>query len=63
MSQRLCYHAKPPYRISQEIKEGISIKSYFTILTDSLSVKVVALFQMFKATFIESHVEIPSFIS
>jgi hypothetical protein len=39
------------------------MKSYFTILTDSLSVKVVALFQMFKATFIESHVEIPSFIS
>ena len=32
-------------------------------MTDSLSVKVVALFQMFKATFIESHVEIPSFIS
>jgi len=26
-------------------------------------IKVVALFQMFKATFIESHVEIPSFIS
>jgi hypothetical protein len=36
------------------------MKSYLTILTDSLSVKVVALFQMFKATFIESHVEIPS---
>jgi hypothetical protein len=24
MSQGLCYHAKPPYRINQEIKEGIS---------------------------------------